>query len=190
MQHRQTRIATAALMGAFSLSLPAIGAPTTLFVAADAQGTHCTVGAPCAHIQQAIDQAQAGDQILIANGQYVENLNIPVEKSGLHLYGQSRTATVVISDGGDRHPTFAPANVPADIIIDIFAPRVSIDNLSLRHPKAIPDKRDIGVFVRPSANDANLHNLLIERRRKGAVLEPTRPGSRGILVFRAQGTQI
>lgn len=65
-----------------------------------------------------------------------------------------------------------------------------IKGLKLIHPRAVPTKRDIGVFVRPPAINVTVKNCTIKRKRKGDVLEPTAPGSRGFLVFRAQGTVI
>ena len=44
--------------------------------------------------------------------------------------------------------------------------------------------------MRPPAQHATLSNLVVERLRSGDVLEPTAPGSRGLLVFQATGTTV
>ena len=85
---------------------------------------------------------------------------------------------------------YAPAGVPADIIVDILSPNVTIKGLTIRHPEGVPTKRDIGVFVRPSALNAAIVESSIERLRTGSVLEPTSPGSRGLLVVQATGVEI
>lgn len=162
----------------------------TLFVDPAGNGMYCTAAEPCSSIQQAIDLSRSGDRILLGAGIYQENITIPIDKEALTLLGASRQHTILESDNGDVVPKFAPAGVPADIIIDIFAPGVTVANLSVRHPATVPTKRDIGIFVRPPAINATLRNTRIERLRIGDLLEPTTPGSRGILVFRATGTSV
>ncbi|MBC8228557.1 right-handed parallel beta-helix repeat-containing protein, partial [bacterium] len=141
-------------------------------------------------IQSAIDAAEPGDNINIAAGTYIENVTIPVGKDGLNIIGVGSGDTLLISAGGEAPPKFAPADVPADIVIDVFSPDVSIKHLTIRHPEAVPNKRDIGVFVRPPAIAFTMKHCTIERQRVGNILEPTTPGSRGILVFRAGGTVV
>ncbi len=140
-------------------------------------------------IQAAVDAAGPGDTIRVAAGTYVENINIPGGKAGLSIIGKSRKKTRIVSAGGVPGEQ-APANVPVDIIIDIFSPSVTISKLSLRHPEEDPTKRDVGVFFRPPAVNGSLTKCKIERKRTGSNLEPYAPGSRGVLVFRATGINI
>lgn len=160
-----------------------------LYVTKHGTGLDCSNTNPCGTIQAAVDLAAAGDQINIAKGSYTENVKIPGGKSGLVIMGAGAKRTKLKSAGGTPG-VFAPAGVPADIIIDIFSPNVVIKGLKLVHPKAVPTKRDIGVFVRPPAANVTVENCTIKRSRKGRALEPTAPGSRGFLVFRAKGTVI
>lgn len=162
----------------------------TYYVTADGLGDSCTAHHPCGSIQQAVDLASPGDRIIIGAGLFFENITIPAGKDGLTLRGAGREETVIQSAGGDLVPKEAPAGVPADIILDIFSAGVTVKDLTLRHPEGEPTKRDIGVFVRPPAVHTTLKGLVVERLRTGRNLEPTAPGSRGILVFRATGTLI
>lgn len=98
-------------------------------------------------------------------------------------------STILVSAGGNPGQQ-APAGVPVDITLDIFSPNVVVTNMTIRHPQGIPTKRDVGVFVRPPATNVTVKNLTVERLRTGSNLEPTTPGSRGMLVFRATGTLI
>jgi hypothetical protein len=138
-------------------------------------------------IQQAVDLAGPGDQILVHAGLYVENVTIPTGKAGLTVAGTGEGSVILQSAGNLKQ---APAGVPADIVFDIFSPGVTVRNLTIRHPEAVPTARDIGVFVRPPAQNVTLSNLVVERLRSGDVLEPTAPGSRGLLVFQATGTTV
>ena len=161
----------------------------TLHVAKNGHGTGCSMNIPCGSIQNAIDAASPYDHIVIRKGEYYENITIPMEKPGLVLKGAGKNKTKIIAP--DLPPVkFAPPTVPAEIIIDILAPEVKIKNLAVVHPRAKVDKRDIGIFVRPSATNVTLANLKVKRMRIGENLEPFMPGSRGVLVFRATGTTI
>ncbi len=171
------------------LSLSTTLSAAELYVQAGASGD-CSAIAPCGVIQQAIDVASAGDRIRIGKGEYVENLTIARAKAGLVIKGAGDEKTRIISAGADLVPKFAPAHAPADIIFDIFAPNVSISKLAVIHPEGIPTKRDIGFFFRPPAVNGRMHKCRIERQRTGTALEPTAPGSRGVLVFRATGIEI
>lgn len=142
---------------------------------------------PGESIQQAVDLASPGDQIVIHAGLYVENVTIPMGKARLTVAGTGEGKVVLQSAGSLKQ---APAGVPADIVFDIFSPGVTVRNLTIRHPEAVPTARDIGVFVRPPAQNVTLSNLVVERLRSGDVLEPTAPGSRGLLVFQATGTTV
>ena len=133
---------------------------------------------PGQSIQGAINFASPGDTIVLGEGTFVENITIPNSKTGLSIVGQGSDDTTIVSDGGDVNPKNAPATVPADIIIDIFAANVTISDLSVVHPEGETLKRDIGIFFRPPAVNGMVSNCEIERERTG-FLEPTRPGSRG-----------
>lgn len=172
------------------LGIAPVHAADTLFVAAGGTGTTCTEADPCGRIQQAVDRAAAGDHIVVRTGTYVENVTIPVGKNGVTLSGRGHDKTAVQSAGGDLAPKFAPAGVPADIVLDIFATDVTVRHLTIRHPEGSPAKRDIGIFVRPSALNTRLVGLRLERARSGFPLEPTSPGSRGLFAIRATGTEI
>lgn len=162
---------------------------TTHHVTVDGTGETCTAEAPCGSVQTAIEQAQSGARIEVGPGTYVENITIAGGKDGLTLAG-SGPGTVIESAGGDAPAKEAPEGVPVDIVIDILAPNVTIENLTVRHPAAVPTKRDVGVFVKPPASGTTLRNLVVERLRTGDELEPTAPGSRGVLVFRATDVTI
>ncbi|MFV2061573.1 MAG: right-handed parallel beta-helix repeat-containing protein [Gammaproteobacteria bacterium] len=62
--------------------------------------------------------------------------------------------------------------------------------MRIKHPDSNSLKREIGVFVGPPAVNATLRKSTIVRYRVGPDLEPTSPGSRGILVFKATGSVI
>lgn len=172
------------------------GLPTSLVLAAslhvapDGASNACTAKSPCGTLQAAVDAAKPGDTIHLAAGRYVENVTIPVDKARITLRGAGALTTRVVSAGGLAAPKEAPAGVPADIVIDVLAPGVVVENLAVEHPAAVPTRRDIGVFVRPSAGKVSLKRLAFVRQRSGAALEPTDPGSRGILVLQAKGTSI
>ena len=144
---------------------------------------------PGESIQAAINAANPGDTIMLGKGTYVENITIPADKTGLTISGKGAKKTVIVSGGGNLNPKFAPAGVPADIIIDIFAADVTIRMLAIEHPVGETDKRDIGVFFRPPAVNGSLTKCEIARYRTG-ILEPTAPGSRGLLIFRATGISV
>lgn len=180
-------VAVVAVLAAAFATTPVFAA-TTYHVQPDGSGTSCTAAAPCGSIQQAVDLAGSGDQILVHAGLYEENVTIPVQKQNLTLAGTGRGQMILQSAGSGQKE--APAGVPADIVLDIFAPGVTVRNLTIRHPEGAPSGRDIGVFVRPPALDVTLNNLTVERLRTGDNLEPTAPGSRGLLVFRATGTTV
>ncbi len=158
-----------------------------LHVSTQGNGSNCSSQQPCGRIQTAIDIAEPGDNIKVLSGQYTENITIPAEKTGLVIEGGRRST--LISAGGQEGKE-APAGTPADIIVDIFAENVVLKHLIIRHPKGEASKRDIGIFVRPLANNVMLRHLKIQRLRTDGILEPTTPGSRGVLVFRATGAVI
>lgn len=180
---------TVTLASAFLFSTISVANAANLYVSTHGAGVDCSLSTPCGTIQSAVDLAVENDQINVAAGKYMENVRIPGGKSGLKIMGAGAKKTRLTSAGGIPG-VFAPAGVPADIIIDIFSPNVVIIGMTLVHPKAVPTKRDIGVFVRPPATNVTVANCTIKRMRKGDVLEPTAPGSRGFLVFRAKGTVI
>ena len=187
--YRVSALLLAAILAIPALSSSTVFASTDLFVAVGGKGASCTSSKPCGSIQHAVNMASAWDRIFVGPGTYTENVTIPAGKDGLLLSGTSTATTVLVSAGGNPGQQ-APAGVPADIALDIFARNVTIQQLTIRHPHGIPTKRDIGVFVRPPATNAKIQSLTIERQRTGNNLEPTMPGSRGVLVFRATGTII
>jgi len=161
-----------------------------LFVSNNGTGSDCSVIMPCKSIQTAVDNAQADDTIRIGEGKYFENITIPVAKNGLHIMGQGREETFVISAGGDALPKEAPPGVPIDVVFDVFSSNVIIEKLAIRHPSGIASKRDLGIFIRPPATNVSIRKTSIERHRTGDILEPTNPGSRGVFVLRATETNI
>lgn len=168
---------------------PALQA-ATLHVAPGARGAACTAKAPCPSIQRAVDAARPGDTIDIAAGRYRENIAIPADKARLHLRGAGTRVTHVIAAGGHASPREAPPGVAADIVFDVFAAGVTLERLSIEHPRGTPTLRDVGVLVRPPAGHVRLRGLALTRSRAGQTLEPTNPGSRGVLVLQAPGTVI
>lgn len=163
-----------------------------LYVDASAGGDSCLQEAPCTSIQMAVDLANSGDTIHVAAGTYSENISIgspmmPNAKPGITVSGAGIDETVVVSAGlsGQR-----PAGVPADILFDIWSADVTIEKLTLKHPSGAPLGRDIGVFVSPHGDNVVVQKTKIVRNRTGDNLEPTMPGSRGILVLRAGNTVI
>lgn len=157
-----------------------------LYVDASGSGTACNKNSPCPTIQGAVNFASPGDTISVEAGIYTENIIIPPGKDGLTIRGDNGS-TVVVSAGGTG--VQAPPGVDADIIFDIRSPGITLQHITILHPAIDTLKRDLGIFVRPPANNVTITQCTIERNRTGD-LEPTTPGSRGILVFRATGTII
>jgi hypothetical protein len=140
----------------------------------------------------AVDLASSGDTIHVAAGTYIENISIgspatPDTKPGITIKGAGIDKTNIVSAGisGQR-----PAGVLADIIFDIWSANVTIEKLTVEHPSGVPAGRDIGFFVSPHGENVTIQKTKVVRNRIGDNLEPTNPGSRGILVFRAGGTLI
>jgi len=165
-----------------------------LYVSTNGAGLDCLKSIPCGSIQQAVDISSPGDEIHVAKGTYFENVSIggpgnPNAKPGITISGEGDDETIVISNGGKG---MRPAGVLADIVFDIWSADVTIEKLRIVHPEAVATKRDMGVFVGPPAVNAILQKCTIIRKRLGSGfdLEPTAPGSRGILVFRAVGSVI
>lgn len=77
-----------------------------------------------ATIQEAVDQAQPGDTVLIAAGRYVENVFVPVGKTGLTLRGTGRVQVDghLGAGGGD--------------VVLVEATDVTLSRLVLRHGTA------------------------------------------------------
>lgn len=163
-----------------------------LYVSTYGSSLDCLKESPCGSIQQAVDISYSGDEIHVAEGTYFENVSIggpgnPNAKPGITISGEGDDDTIVISNGGKG---MRPAGVLADIVFDIWSANVTVQKLRIVHPESIAKKRDIGVFVGPPAVNTTLKKCTIVRKRLGENLEPTRPGSRGILVFRASGSVI
>ena len=166
-----------------------------LHVRAGAEPTNVTTctspSDPCGTIQQAVDLAENGDDILVQEGVYEENVQIGsptnVESNtnrNVHIQGVGVGKTVVTSGA-----SAAQRPGPADIIFDVWTENIKITNLTIFHPgAAAANVRDIGVFVGPSATGFTLSQCRIERLDRE---EPTTgPANRGILVFRGQGSSI
>jgi len=177
----------------FAASVALVGVTAqanNLFVTPSGSGASCSVDEPCAQIQSAIDIAQTGDHIFIGPGTYKENLTINADKTDLHLSGTGSDQVFVVSAGGDNPLKQTPDGNQLDIVADISASGVIVEKMSLIHPPGETKKRDIGVFIRPGAHGVVLQKTHIERQRNAGLLEPTDPGSRGVLVLRAPGTHI
>ena len=163
-----------------------------LYVSTSGSGNQCLETAPCSAIQTAVDTATEGDVIHVAAGTYFENVSLGGPKShdtkrGITITGEGSDKTFVISAGGKGQ---RPAGVPADILFDIWSANVTIEKLSMEHPPTSVTKRDIGVFVGPPAINVTIQKNRIVRNRIDTELEPWKPGSRGILVFRAADSLI
>ncbi len=163
-----------------------------LYVDGTGSGVSCSATSPCPQIQTAVDLANIGDTIHVASGVYSENVNIgtpasPNSKPGITITGAGIDNTIVVSAGisGQR-----PAGVLADIIFDIWSADVTIEKLTVEHPTGSPSGRDIGFFVSPHGENVIIRKTKVVRNRTGSDIEPTAPGSRGVLVFKAGNTLI
>ncbi|MCK5898835.1 MAG: right-handed parallel beta-helix repeat-containing protein [Methylococcales bacterium] len=171
------------LITIFALSISSIVSAQEFYVSNKGVGEQCSSTQPCASIQTAINLAKTGDSVSIQAGTYQENLNIPANKEGLILKGSGKLNTIITSSGGIEGVE-APAGVPADIIIDVFAKKVTIKDLTVLHGEGDVSKHDIGIFVRPPADNAILMQLNVERLRQSNAQTPPPPAI-GILVMRA-----
>ena len=169
----------------FSLCSPA-HSEGDLYVQSGGTSTTCaSVEDACGSIQAALDVATEGQTLVLGEGEWMENLRITV--AGLTLKGSGHETTKIASAGGVDGME-APEGVAADIVLDLLAANVTIQNVGVVLPEGVATKRDIGIFVRPPAVNAKVESVMVERKRTGDALEPTMPGSRGLLVFRATGT--
>ena len=166
-----------------ALSVTSALSAQELYVSTNGTGEQCTVSEPCGSIQRAINLSQAGDGINIHAGQYNENISISADKEGISLKGAGKLNTIIASAGGNEGIE-APAGVPADIVVDIFAKKVMVKNLTVLHGEGDVSKHDIGIFVRPPANNAVLMQLNVERLRTRNAQTPPPPAI-GVLVMRA-----
>lgn len=168
---------------------------------ATATGSPCTATEPCGSIQTAIDVATAGDIVKIGPGSFTEHLRFgsgaaPNTRPGITLQGSTNedggAPTTIVQSVRETVPR--PPGVLADIIVDVWSSNVVLQDLVLVHPAGEALHRDIGVFVGPPATNFTLHHCEVRRARtvnnNTTTLEPTAPGSRGILVFRATGSVI
>jgi hypothetical protein len=159
-----------------------------LYAKSGGTSTTCTsVHDACGSIQAALDLAVQGQTLVLGEGEWMENLRIGV--AGLTLKGSGHTTTKIISAGGVDGME-APEGVSVDVVLDLLAANVLIQDLSVVLPQGTATKRDIGIFVRPPAVSAKIDSVVVERKRTGDALEPTTPGSRGLLVFRATGRSL
>lgn len=170
----------------FLFVLVVIAETATLYVEEGGTGLSCNRGDECGSIQEAVVRASAGDMIQVGPGTFEENINIPTGRDGLVLVGRGTRRTTIRSPGGiDGREE--PVGVPIDVGVDISSPAVLISDFTIEHPEGPPLKRDIGIFVRPPAADVLIVGVKVQRLRTGNNLEPTMPGSRGLLVLQATG---
>ena len=164
--------------------MTSLASAQTLYVSLTGTGTQCSIEVPCNKIQSAIDLAQANDRINIQAGKFIENIKIPADKEGLMIKGAGKAVTMIQSNGG-LEGVEAPAGVAADIVIDIFAKKIMIRDLTVVHGRdGGVLKHDIGIFVRPPSEQAILMHLNIKRLRESNAQTPPPPAI-GILVMRA-----
>ena len=171
------------VLTALALSVAPIASAQNLYVSVNGTGDQCSSSAPCGSIQTAINLAQAEDSVNIQSGTYRENVSIPATKEGLTLKGSGKLNTIIASAGG-IDGVEAPAGIPADIVIDILAKKVTVKGLTVLHGEGDVSKHDIGIFVRPPADNAILMQLNVERLRKSNTQTPPPPAI-GVLVMRA-----
>jgi parallel beta-helix repeat protein len=134
-------------------------------VACDGKELNCTCGDICVNttgwwrdggafhptdtpIQAAIDNATAGDTIIVYSGTYYEN--VVIDKSHLALIGEDRDTTI---DGGGEN-----------YAICITADLVNISGFSVRHSR-------VGIIISSSNN--NITNCNISNNSEGILLENT-----------------
>ncbi len=180
------------LLFIISISVFSHAGAAKYYVSSNGSGNSCTEELPCGSIQTAIDLANPGDTVKLAAGTYIENVKLgspqaPNAKPGITIKGKGAEKTVIISAGTN---TQRPAGVAADIVFDIWSANTVIEKLSIQHPATVVSARDIGIFVGPPAINTIIRKCKIIRKRLGPNLEPTEPGSRGLLVFRATGSII
>ncbi|MEE9338303.1 MAG: right-handed parallel beta-helix repeat-containing protein [Methylococcaceae bacterium] len=171
------------ILTTLALSITSIVSAQDFYVSVDGTSDQCNRSAPCSSIQTAINLAQAEDRVNLQPGTYRENINIPANKVGLTLKGSGKLNTIIASAGG-IDGIEAPAGIPADIVIDILAKKVTVKDLTVLHGEGDVSKHDIGIFVRPPADNAILMQLNIERLRKSNAQTPPPPAI-GVLVMRA-----
>lgn len=154
-----------------------------LYAAPDGDGETCSKSSPCT-LETALMAAEAGDSVKLAGGDYVGNFVIGTE--GLSL-----------SPSGDATPTIVAANTVNEngqnVPLLIAAADVSVADLAVTLGPLEEDlgQRDLGVFVTPGGGGAALSGLKITRDGSRAGFEPAMgPGSRGVLVFVADGVVI
>lgn len=146
--------------------------------------TNCSqANRPCGSIQTAINLASENDTILLGPGTFIEY--VCVNKTNITLAGAVTSPPTTIIQSAVLQNHKAAGN---DIILDIFGWNVTIQDIAILHPNGTALQRDIGIIVRKTAHNTTLQRVRVERQRTGTVLEPTNPGSRGLLVYSATGT--
>ncbi len=85
------------ILSTIALTIP-ISAATTYYVDdAGDDGNDGSSGSPWLTIQHAIDTATAGDTIIVEEGTYTENIDIPEGKDGLELMGAIEVTVTIIT---------------------------------------------------------------------------------------------
>lgn len=116
---------------------------------------------PFRYIQDAIDNASAGDRIYILEGTYTENLIINSSKTSLNLFGEDASNTIITGDG-------------AGDVLTISATGVDISDLTIKESGA----NSSNAAVKINASNCVLVNNLIS------------DSSHGIYVYDCDNTKI
>ena len=120
------------VLALLTLSTVSVVSAQDLYVTSNGAGEQCSKTEPCGSIQTAIDLAKIDDRIKIRSGTFRENITISAEKEGLMLVGAGKRRTIIESAGGVEGVE-APADISADIVVDIFAKNVTVKHMTVRH---------------------------------------------------------
>lgn len=109
-------------------SLVARANPGIYYVRLGSTGTTCTMANPCGTVQKAIDLATApGDEVRVARGTYIENLNID---HSIKLGGGWNDSFTV--QDPTNFPTFLHGIGGHNVTIDALLDHVTVEGLTLR----------------------------------------------------------